>query len=100
MKKPGARPLTALPPRFTKRAKSAARTPSPAGTDLRSVSRSLRKFALSLPGATEDFPWGERVAKVNGKVFVFLGADPVAGGEMRFSVKLPASAEEALELPF
>jgi hypothetical protein len=21
----------------------------------------------------EDFPWGERVAKVNGKVFVFLG---------------------------
>ena len=68
--------------------------------DLREISRSLRKFALALPGATEDFPWGERVAKVNGKVFVFLGLDPVAGGEMGFSVKLPASAEEALELPF
>jgi predicted DNA-binding protein (MmcQ/YjbR family) len=35
----------------------------------------LRKFALSFPGATEDFPWGERVVKVNNKVFVFLGAD-------------------------
>jgi predicted DNA-binding protein (MmcQ/YjbR family) len=35
----------------------------------------IRAFALSLPGATEDFPWGERVAKVNRKVFVFLGPD-------------------------
>jgi predicted DNA-binding protein (MmcQ/YjbR family) len=67
---------------------------------LREMSRSLREFALAMPGATEDFPWGERVAKVNGKVFVFLGLDPVPGGEMGFSVKLPASAEEALELPF
>jgi predicted DNA-binding protein (MmcQ/YjbR family) len=48
----------------------------------------------------EDFPWGERVAKVNGKVFVFLGLDPIAGGGMSFSVKLPVSAEEALDLPF
>ena len=40
------------------------------------------------------------MAKVNGKVFVFLGLDPVPGGEMGLSVKLPASAEEALELPF
>lgn len=68
--------------------------------ELRELSRSLREFALALPGATEDFPWGERVAKVNGKVFVFLGLDPVPGGEMGLSVKLPASAEEALELPF
>jgi predicted DNA-binding protein (MmcQ/YjbR family) len=35
----------------------------------------LREFALSLPEASEDFPWGESVAKVNGKVFVFLGSD-------------------------
>jgi predicted DNA-binding protein (MmcQ/YjbR family) len=68
--------------------------------DLRSVARRLRGFALSLPGATEDFPWGERVAKVKGKVFVFLGADPVPGGGMGFSVKLPVSSEEALDLPF
>lgn len=68
--------------------------------DLRAVSKALRAFALGFPEATEDFPWGERVAKVNKKVFVFLGADPVAGGEMGLSVKLPESGEEALELPF
>ncbi|PAZ17042.1 dGTPase [Streptomyces sp. SA15] len=28
-----------------------------------------------MPGATEEFPWGETVAKVNKKVFVFLGVD-------------------------
>lgn len=33
----------------------------------------VRDFALGLPGATEEFPWGETVAKVNKKVFVFLG---------------------------
>ncbi|WP_367046683.1 MmcQ/YjbR family DNA-binding protein [Streptomyces sp. Je 1-332] len=33
----------------------------------------VREFALGMPGATEDFPWGETVAKVNKKVFVFLG---------------------------
>ena len=65
-----------------------------------SIAEQLGEYALSFPGAFEDFPWGERVAKVNGKVFVFLGLDPVPGGEMGFSVKLPDSAEEALELPF
>lgn len=35
--------------------------------------RKVRAFALGLPGATEEFPWGESVAKVNKKVFVFLG---------------------------
>lgn len=35
----------------------------------------VRDFALGMPGATEDFPWGETVAKVNKKVFVFLGTD-------------------------
>jgi predicted DNA-binding protein (MmcQ/YjbR family) len=68
--------------------------------DLRGVSRALREYALSFPGATEDFPWGERVAKVKGKVFVFLGADPVPGGPIGFSVKLPASGQDALDLPF
>ncbi|MEY2243220.1 MmcQ/YjbR family DNA-binding protein [Streptomyces sp. BF23-18] len=35
----------------------------------------VRAFALGLPGASEEFPWGETVAKVNKKVFVFLGLD-------------------------
>ncbi|MEU5339844.1 MmcQ/YjbR family DNA-binding protein [Streptomyces sp. NPDC020766] len=33
----------------------------------------VREFALGLPGAAEEFPWGESVAKVNKRVFVFLG---------------------------
>ena len=58
----------------------------------------LVSFALKLPGAEEHFPWGERVAKVNGKVFVFLGKP--AGKAFSMSVKLPASSAEALDLPF
>ncbi|WP_305125876.1 MmcQ/YjbR family DNA-binding protein [Streptomyces odontomachi] len=35
----------------------------------------VRAFALGLPEAVEEFPWGESVAKVRRKVFVFLGVD-------------------------
>src|SRR5450755_402239 len=59
----------------------------------------LRKYALSLPGAHEDFPWGERVAKVGRKVFVFLGKS-VGGSGLSLSLKLPHSSFEALDLPF
>ncbi|UKY53772.1 MmcQ/YjbR family DNA-binding protein [Streptomyces inhibens] len=38
------------------------------------VRERVRAFALGLPGAVEEFPWGESVIKVNKKVFVFLGA--------------------------
>ncbi|MFZ5477541.1 MAG: MmcQ/YjbR family DNA-binding protein [Myxococcota bacterium] len=54
-----------------------------------------RAFALGLPGAHEDFPWGERVVKVNGKVFVFLGHD--AGEQIGFSVKLKKSGADVLK---
>lgn len=79
---------------------SPSRKPTQKSGELRRVSRLLREYALGFPGATEDFPWGERVAKVNEKVFVFLGVDPVPGGNMGLSVKLPVSREEALDLPF
>jgi predicted DNA-binding protein (MmcQ/YjbR family) len=35
--------------------------------------KKVRVFALSLPCADEEFPWGETVVKVNKKIFVFLG---------------------------
>ncbi|HXG75606.1 MAG TPA: MmcQ/YjbR family DNA-binding protein [Gaiellaceae bacterium] len=54
----------------------------------------VRAFALSLPGAVEDHPWGEDVAKAGGKVFVFLGA----AGARRISVKLDESHGHALSI--
>lgn len=79
-----------------------------------SPSAALRAYALSLPGATEHFPWGERVAKVAKKVFVFLGhadADQATAsaakaknigtpGGISLSVKLPSSRDAVLSLPF
>src|SRR5262245_15140567 len=59
----------------------------------------LRAFALSLPGAKEEFPWGDRVAKVNGKIFFFVGINGDTGG-LGLAVKLPESCEGALELPW
>src|SRR5688500_9288514 len=57
----------------------------------------LRAVALGYPGAHEEYPWGERVVKVKGKVFVFLGRDEEGLG---LSVKLPQSRLMALGLPF
>jgi predicted DNA-binding protein (MmcQ/YjbR family) len=54
----------------------------------------LRAFALSLPEAAEDFPWGESVAKVRGKVFVFLGRDD----STKITVKLVESHGHALSI--
>ena len=59
----------------------------------------LRTFAFGLPEAWEDHPWGESVAKVGKKVFVFFGT-PDEDGTLGFSVKLPHSNDEALSLPF
>src|SRR3954447_19721377 len=67
---------------------------------LQNLNGELRLFALGMPGAYEEFPWGERVAKVNKKVFVFLGKENDGATELCFSVKLPASAKEVLELPY
>jgi predicted DNA-binding protein (MmcQ/YjbR family) len=61
------------------------------------IAAALREFALRYPEATEDFPWGERVAKVRDKVFVFLGRDDE---DLGVTVKLPSSGLMALSLPF
>lgn len=52
----------------------------------------VREFALGLPGATEEFPWGETVAKVNKKVFVFLG---VSDGSYPMGVTVKLKDESA-----
>lgn len=65
--------------------------------DPKSLAGRLRTRALKYPEATEDFPWGERAIKVRGKAFLFLRAE---GSNVSFSVKLPHSAAEALELPY
>jgi predicted DNA-binding protein (MmcQ/YjbR family) len=53
----------------------------------------LAAFALELPGATEDFPWGDRVVKVRGKIFVFLG-----GTSASITVKLVESHPHAMSV--
>jgi predicted DNA-binding protein (MmcQ/YjbR family) len=66
----------------------------------REAAAAVRAFALGLPGAYEDFPWGDRVAKVSKKIFAFLGADDRLDEGFGIGVKLPISGEDALRLPF
>jgi predicted DNA-binding protein (MmcQ/YjbR family) len=57
----------------------------------------LRKAALAQPESYEEFPWGHRALKVNGKTFAFVVLDE---GVLSLSVKLPSSGLFALTLPF
>ncbi len=63
------------------------------------AAEAIRAFGLSLPGTHEDFPWGERVLKVDGKVFVFCGVEAELDQHLGFSVKLKQTATDALEAP-
>jgi predicted DNA-binding protein (MmcQ/YjbR family) len=58
----------------------------------------VRKHALTYPEAVEDFPWGDQVIKVKGKIFVFLGAGKDGG--FGLSAKLPETHELALTLKY
>jgi predicted DNA-binding protein (MmcQ/YjbR family) len=64
------------------------------------LSKLIRAFAFALPEAWEDHPWGESVAKVGKKVFVFFGEGESPDGTANFSAKLPTSYEEAMALSF
>lgn len=67
--------------------------PSPVFPEVESA---VLAAALALPEAAEDFPWGERVIKVRGKIFLFLNQ---YDGALRLSMKLPFSRDFALEMP-
>jgi predicted DNA-binding protein (MmcQ/YjbR family) len=63
----------------------------------REVRQTLREFALGLPEAYEDHPWGETVIKVNKKIFLFLGIEePTEKWSPSIRVKLPESNGHAL----
>ena len=64
-----------------------------------SLSDAARDFALGLPEAWEDHPWGESVAKVGKKVFVFFGM-PDVERQLRMTVKLRDSHAEASAMPW
>lgn len=67
---------------------------------LKQVDERLCAFALSLPEAYEEFPWDERVIKVNKKVFAFLGILPAPWNVFRLGIKLPQSGGDALVFKF
>ena len=66
--------------------------------DPKRVHRRVLRFALSLPGAYEDHPWEETVAKVGKNVFVFFGSDQSPGWP-GMTVKLRESNQAALGVP-
>src|SRR5947209_6889308 len=59
----------------------------------------LLKYALAKPKATLAHPWGENVAKVRGKVFVFFGLDD-GKSDYVMGVKLTKALLYAKSLPF
>lgn len=62
-------------------------------TALEAVGGALLAQALRYPEAAEDWPWGERVVKVRGKIFAFLEFGP---DTLSLTVKLPTSHDFAL----
>ncbi len=71
-------------------------------TTTRAAKARLLKYALAMDDATLDHPWGENVAKVKGKVFVFFGMEePDAQyADYVMGVKLTKALLYAKSLPF
>ncbi|MFC5813963.1 MmcQ/YjbR family DNA-binding protein [Nonomuraea harbinensis] len=62
-------------------------------SDWHDVREELRAFALGLPEAWEDHPWGDTVVKVGKKIFLFLGVEePTEKWRPTFGVKLSSEA--------
>jgi predicted DNA-binding protein (MmcQ/YjbR family) len=71
---------------------------APKGDRFHEPEMTIRKFALGMPQAAEDFPWGHRAFRVGkGKIFLFLAWD---NGVFTVTTKLPQSQSMALTLPF
>lgn len=66
--------------------------------ELGAIYRRILKAALAYPGAWEDHPWGENVAKVGKKVFLFSGISKEGWFSMSF--KLAGRSDIALSFPF
>jgi predicted DNA-binding protein (MmcQ/YjbR family) len=74
------------------------------------IAEELKEFALGLPGAYEDTPWGESVARVKKGVFAYFGRSDEQKqrasekkrehigepGSYSISVKLPHSGRKAI----
>lgn len=65
--------------------------------DLHEFIDDLERFALSLPEAWPDRPWGDRVVKVGKKIFVFLSGPE--SDRPTVTTKLPESRDHALSFP-
>ena len=90
-RKPAARPDKARPGKWGIRT-------APKGHRFYEPEMTIRKFALGMPQAAEDFPWGHRAFRVGkGKIFLFLAWD---NGVFTVTAKLPQSQSMALTLPF
>ncbi len=61
--------------------------------NVKKMAERIRAVAIGLPETYEESPWGDRVVKVKGKIFLFCG---VRDGALNLSVKLPASGAAVL----
>jgi predicted DNA-binding protein (MmcQ/YjbR family) len=61
------------------------------------VQAAICEVASRFPESYEESPWGERVAKVRGKVFSFTG---IQEGRLWLTIKLPSTGPALLQRPY